>query len=633
MRITKKYLENKRLCENPHVHAYYTVSNLQLINFIARLLACALCLVLHGSALGAPGPSAGLPVQVLLYGAPLSEAWLAKSALPQDGPAPRQVWQQFLRKYNIPFEATTSVERLERSGAAVLLLPSAPLLTEREMAAVRAFRARGGALLSTWQTAVRDEQGGWRGYAHMESLLGVKVDGSTEKETDDTFLITHGDNPVSHHLGAAMRVWTERLPGYYPLRLQGGQTAAQMMDWSRTRVEGRSSAVVVFDERAGPGSSSSRVVTFGFPERLWQSADPSMLEPLAHNALTWLLRIPDAFVPAWPHPYRNAVLLAVDLANPPQPADLDLGKLVGPPGGRASYYTLTQYAADPEARAVLASIKTAGHELAYLADRFEGFKDLSTAAQAKRLDLMIEEGKAMGVTPGGGMHPPVDLYDATTVRLAQARAIGYVLVGQEGTEMRLPYFAPQAAVPAGAAAPVSAPPAPIVLLPRTHPGPEDLLAEGDSAAAMRAFLGELALAEQMGVLSVIQMLGESTLTKAQLAAIGADLKSRRARSWMASGAELASWWRARSRLVASVDTAASPPVLSVTVTGAGPLGEGATVWVNLPARDSALRLAPLPGTSALPAVAKVDTWRNAVLLKGMAPGTHRWQLSFERVAP
>ena len=338
LKLRKKCIFKTRyLCENlvdtsqprPYVT---TLKN----NTARRLLAAALAIVLNASAWAAPAQPAAAPAPVLLYGAPLSEAWLAKGPLRHAGPGPRQVWETFLRKYRIPFESSTSVERLEQSAAAVLLLPSAPLLTERELAAVRAFRARGGALLSTWQTGVRDEQGQWRGYGAMDALLGLKVAGSTEKEEDDTFLIAHGDNPVSHHLGAGMRLWLERAAGWYPLRLEGGQAAAQIMDWSRTRVEGRSSALVVFDEAAGAGGTASRAVTFGFPERLWQSADPTLIEPLAHNALTWLLRIPDAYVPAWPHPHRHAVLLAVDLANTPQDSDLDIGKLAAALGGRAS---------------------------------------------------------------------------------------------------------------------------------------------------------------------------------------------------------------------------------------------------------------------------------------------------------
>lgn len=173
----------------------------------------------------------------------------------------------------------------------------------------------------------------------------------------------------------------------------------------------------------------------------------------------------------------------------------------------------------------------------------------------------------------------------------------------------------------------------MVLLPRTHSGPEDLMAEGDAAAGMRTFLAELALAEQMGALSVVQMLGASTLTAAQMTTIAGDLKTRRGRSWMASGAELADWWRGRTRLVASIDTASAPPVLTVTISGTGPMNQGAAVWVNLPARDSAVRLAPLSGTTRAPAVAKVDDWRNAVLLQGMAPGTYQWHVLFGRVAP
>lgn len=558
---------------------------------------------------------------VLLYASPVTQAYFARAGI--DDKSAVQAWEHFLRKYKIPFMTTASVEALERSAAPVLLLPSAVALSEREMQAVVAFRANGGGVLSTWQTGVFNEKGEARGYAFMESALDVKVAGSTEADENDSFLIPSGDNPVSHYLPAGLRVWTERVKGWYPLRLAGQHTAARIMDWSRSAPEGKVTGGIVFGERGAPAQKASRAVAFGFPERLWTSADAKAIESLAHNALTWLLRIPDAYLAAWPHPYGSATVLAIDLADTPGDTDLDTARLVGDLGGKASFFVLSEHAAG--SADLLKKIPAQGHELGHLGDRFDGFKNQPPAVQVKRIDTMLAEMKAAGLDfASAGFHPPMESHDQATERALQERGFDYVIGGMDASEARLP--TPSSGAAAGGA------PGPLLILPRTQNGPEDWLAEGDAAAGMKNFFQESDIAERMGGLSILRIPGVTMLTGPQLAEIGAWLKQRRERMWLASAAQVAGWWRAREAIEASVDTGVAPPLLTVRIAAGAKLPRAAAVWVNLPEAGSRLRLAADGGTRLLPRTGQVDAWRDAVVLDGLPPGEYRWQLFFDRAA-
>lgn len=60
----------------------------------------------------------------------------------------------------------------------------------------------------------------------MCEVLDVQVVGDTQGEKDETYMVVHGDSPVSHRLEAGTRVWLERVPNQLPLRLVGKQEAA-----------------------------------------------------------------------------------------------------------------------------------------------------------------------------------------------------------------------------------------------------------------------------------------------------------------------------------------------------------------------------------------------------------------------
>jgi len=560
--------------------------------------------------------------RVQIYASPTTRARLTATGM--DASDSVRTWEVFLRKYRIPYQSVVSVEQLEKLQPGVLLLPSAIALTEREKQAVIDFRAKGGGVLSTWMTGVQNETGAWLGYGFMESALDAKVIGSNEGEKEDTFMILHGDNPVTHALPAGLRVWMEHAKDWYPLRMVGRQSAANIMDWSRSVASGKANSTIIFDERKQLSGRLSRSVVLGYPERLWRSGDPKALEAIAYNVLMWLLRQPDAYVPSWPYPYGSALMVAVAASDVMIDVDLLFAKMMEDTGGRATYYMLSENAA--KSARILQQIQAKGHEVAYHGDRFEGFKDQPAAVQNKRLGTMITEMKEAGFNlPGDtGFRAPMDSYDVTTEKLLQERAMGHYLSFMGTMDARLPYFAQTGA---GTVKPVK----PLVVLPRTQSPPEDLM-DTEPEVGMKTFLAELDLVDKMAGLAVVSVPAQSMLSKEQLTEMFDYLKASRSRIWLATATQVADWWRERERVSAALEPAAVGIQLKVSIKGAGPLGRAAAVWVNLPESGALLRLVPALGNTKVPKVANVDNWRNAVLLEGLAPGDYQWNVYFDRPA-
>ena len=500
----------------------------------------------------ASGPSASSESQVLVYASPTTAAYFSKVKV--ESRVNVQVWTTFLRKYQIPFQVVSSVDKLEASAASVLILPSLVALSEREKQAIVTLRARGVSVLASWLTGVRNEIGGDAGYGFMEKTLDVKVMGTTEAEAKDNFLLPHGDNPVTHFLPAGTRIWLDRVKGFYPLRLQGRHAAADIMDWSRVPVLGKESSTIVFDERVQPSGRASRSVVLGYTEKLWLSADPKQLEAIAHNSLMWLLRQPATYISAWPHPYRSAFVMAVEVAGAVSDVDLAYAKLLEAAGGRATYYVLGENAAKHANR--LNRLVTAGHEVAYLGDSYTDFSGHPEAVQSRRLDTMRKMVKDSGVeiTSDAGFHAPMDSFDKTTERLLKAGRFGHLLTASDASEARLPFFAAgqEGLDTAGGRKAM-------VVLPRTQSGPEDSVDHCQPEVGLKPFFNELERSEKMAGLSVVSVSVKSDLTDDQSAEIFAHLKTRRERMWLATAGQVADWWRERARVSARLESGGTGP--------------------------------------------------------------------------
>lgn len=553
---------------------------------------------------------------ILIYASSATRDYYAAVGI--DASFHTRAWEDLLRKNAIDYELLTSIDQLEGRASTVLVLASSVALSDREKQAIIGFQGRGGGVLASWLSGVRDERGTWRGFGFMESALGAKILGTTETDEDDTFLILHGDSPVSHHAPAGMRMWMERVNEWYPLRLEGRNIAANVMDWSRTLSAEKQSATIVFDEREQPSGKSSRTVVLGFPERLWVSADAQVLEPQVLDALMWALRQPSAYLSSWPAPYTSALVVAIDVADTMSDTDDRFGKLAVELGGHATYFILTEHA--KQAADLLKKIVADGHEVAFLGDRFEGYKDQSTGVQTKRIDSMLHEMKESGIDIGplAGFHPPSGSYDKTTERLISAKGFGYLVGGLESTESRLPA---KGATPSGTN---------MVVLPNTQSDLEDLITDGDAVGGLKLFLRDLDLTDKMAGISIIRIANRSAVTDAQFAEISSHLKSKQPRIWLSPASNIAQWWREHEKVKSKIDTTTQPARLTVTIDGDLPLRNAATVWVNLPYTDSTMRLVPQDTHAKLPKVTQVDAWRSAVVLSGLAPGEYIWYLYFDR---
>jgi hypothetical protein len=555
--------------------------------------------------------------QVLLYASPTTRAYF--SALGMDYQNGFANWENLLRRHDIQFELVSSLDSLKTAAPDVLLLPSAVALTDNEKRSIADFRERGGSVLASWLTGVRGESGQWLGFGFMEQTLNTKVLGNTEATADDTFVMPHGDNPVLHHLPAGLRVWIDRAPEWFALRLKGAHSAAEIMDWSRTVKTGNPSSVIAFDERVMASGRASRSVVLGYPERLWSANERGAMETIALDALNWLARQPDAYTAAWPWPFRSALVVAVDAADNLTEGALRYAKLAEELGGSASYFVSADQA--ESSAPVLKEIQSRGHEIAYLGDRFVGFKDQPADTQAQRLDSMVATVNAAGIDVGKspGFRAPMESYDAVTEGLLGERGFSY-LVGDPGSsQARLPVIVAGKESVNG-----------LVNLPRTQSGPDDALARGEWTMAVNDFADEFTLGQQMAGLGVIRIPGQSALSDSQWAEVARHMKANSPTRWTASAGRVAAWWRERARVRVTLDTEVAPPLLTVLVSGTESLRQPVTVLVNLPQTTSMLSLVGDADEAGTPKVLAFDKWRHAVILEGLAPGSHHWFLSFDR---
>ncbi len=565
-------------------------------------------------------PIAWVPI-VHLYASPTTENYLKSGGL--DAKNNLRIWEVFLRKYKIPFQLITSVDRLESLVSGVLLLPTSVALSAREKLAVVNFRAKGGSVLASWLSGVRGDRGEWLGFGFMESALDAKVVGDTRAEEEENFMMPYGDNPITHHLPAGMRVWLEVVKETYPLRLVGRNPAAHIMDWSRTFAPDKTGTVIVFDEKIQSTGRLSRSVVLGYPERLWLASDPKLLEAIAHNALTWLLRQPDIYKSAWPQTYRSAVVFAVDSTDEFNSADLDLANLLKKNGMLATYYALTQIVL--KSVPVLKQIQAQGHEIAFLADRFIGFRDQPAATQATRMNTMRMEMANSGlvIPADSGFHPPMDSYDKTTEQLIYANGFGHFVSFMDTTDASLPFIATSLGTNSSAITPT-------VVLPRTSSGPEDAMETGDAEEGLKAFLSELDLSQKMSSLSVLRLAQQTFITKEQWDDIFSHLKSPNAKTWVATAGQVADWWRERERVSFTLEPDPITPILSVTIKGNSPLKQAVALYVNLPESRNVMRLVSRTDSGNSVKIVAIDAWRSALVLNDLSPGTYRWQLYFDR---
>lgn len=554
--------------------------------------------------------------EVLIYFSPASRAYYRKGNL--DGDINVVLWERFLKKYNFPYRVLASIDELQQAQSGVLVLASDVALSTREQQLITQFRQRGGSLFASWLTGVRDESGAWQGFSYMESLLGIHVAGFTGPLEEDRYINPSGATAVSHSLPACQRVWTERAPGWFPLRVTGGHPAAQILTWSRQLETPQVSTTMVFDDTALANGQSSRMVFFGWPERLWMAASPQQNEALLYDSITWLLRRPDAYVATWPYPYRSAYMPAVYMADVFNDNDLPFAKFLKESKLQASYFVLG-FEVD-KSLAALQKIQALGHELGYEGDKYEAFKGQPLNEQLKRLDAMRAEIKTnkLDMPAAAGFYPPMDAVDSNTTQAALREPFLYQIVSMVASDSCVPQ------IQTGAR---SGQQSSLVLIPRLGRGAEEMLEDFDEPAVIISQEAELDAVDQAGGISVARFANQSLLSKETSHALINAALARKDHMWMTSGSKVAHWWLERARVSYEISGTTAAPQLAITVDGQGALNEDVAIWLNLPNRGATLQLIPVDGAPSLK-MATTDPDRVALLVRGLSPGHYAWSMRF-----
>lgn len=549
--------------------------------------------------------------KVWVYDSATTKSFLAKGGF--DAITAPIVWKRLLDRYQIPNEKLTNLKQLIQAEAGVLILPSAVALTHAEMQAIFDFRQRGGSILATWLSGVRDEHGQWLGFSFMEKALGVKVVGNTAGAKEVNYVLPHGNSPVTHSLRSGTRVWIPTDRALLPLRLEGGYSAASIGNWSRSAPTGIENSVIRYDEKSF-GSVRSRVVVFGFSDNVLISSKPEMIEAFIHNSLMWLLRVPNGYMANWPTPYRAAMVTAVSVNETMNQLDVKLEEKFDKAGIKASYFFLANNA--KPAVNILSTFKSKGHELAHQGDRFIGFKDVPLLEQGKRLDSMkkIKEELGLRLPERPGFYAPVESYDANTINVIRSRGFDYYIGIGDMSPDNLPELSPDSAM---------------VQLPRSQMGPEDLAEELDTDEAIQQFTNELSFVQRMNGLSVMRMPNQSAIFSLdEMSELVNKIGAFSSQVWMARASDIAAWWRSRQRVTAKISGDATKPELLIDIKGPERAPEGLTFWINSPRIGDQIRLTSSDASVSSPKTLLIDPWRIAIDLGGLSPGVHKFQLEF-----
>ena len=549
---------------------------------------------------------------VVLYTSPTSRDYLAKVSARQE--VLLKPWRDYFTEHKRAFKEVSDPAALADYKSSVIVVPAGVSLNDAERKAFTEHHRNGGSILATGPFGARDGAGIWVGWGLMEQLFGARVADEMGPGGEKNFLVMSGNVPITVAFPAGSRFWVGKAPEQ-ALRFEGaGQAAARFLDWARTP-DGKK-PVVAFGEK-----NNARWVLFGFSENAWDAA-PTPMRTLADGAIDWLQRQPKAEVAAWPGGYRAAHMITMNVDEPVENV-LSLASALDALKMRGTFFVVADAAA--KSPGTLKAL-TVGHEIAYHGDGLQPFKGQTKVDQARRVKDM-QQRLASSLRPDEritGFRAPGESYDARTEEVLQAAGFRYHAVDPNRSDARLPLFAKANKVN---------PQDDVVVLPRTQR--DDLVfLQGNEAnlndiiATMR---GELDLVIEEGALGMLSIHSrnfskESLLAQAVPAYLLA-LAEVKSQVWLATGTEVADWWRKRDNVRVTLSTLGKRFELEVSNVGEANV-EGATVNVYHP-RASSVIVTPTKAWMPDATVRRIDDFRSQVVFGSLGKGHYGYKLVFE----
>ena len=554
---------------------------------------------------------------IFLYRSPLTAAFFVQNGTNFDTLLLK--WQVYLKSHQVgKFKEVTRKQLLEGLPQGTLILGSAVVLDQSERDAIGKYAREGNSILATWGTGARDGKGQWAGYSFLEGMMDIKVDGLVKREEETWFLNLHGDSPLAFSQPAGRRFYLGKT-AESPIRFSAKNLSASYLNWERDLGVSGSSGAISFGETA-----EGRRVYIGYSESSWEYVSPDDLYPLLDSLFEWLRHRPQVFRANWPNAFLSAHLIEMDTEDKYENS-IHFAKDLSNAGMRGTFYSLTSISRKhPDLVKELAK----NHEIGYHGDVHVGFKGKTEDEQSRRLKNMVLQMKdsagesiAASIT---GFRAPTESYDKTTGIILRRIGVKHHVVDPSASDGRVPYFSD--------AERGIDPEQQIIHLPRTQSDDLNFKSRRYSNEMTETkMLEELDSVMKMGALGVLsvhsQNYGDGGSMAFATPAYLKKLSHNSSSAWVATGKEIADWWRARNRVAIKPRNKPEEPV-ALSVMSPGNV-KGMTLMVTNPKKEKPLKSIE-PSGGALPAyrIQAIDDYRTAIVFENLTAGDYRFNLHF-----
>jgi len=480
--------------------------------------------------LGAEASAAPEPFEVLLFASPRNAAWF-----PDDDyhPAAIRGWRRLLEASGARVRVIARAPELAAATPdQLLVLPETPCLSDEEREALEAHIRRGGSVVADWAVGARDGACRWRGWEVAMALADAE-DLREIPAREALFFTVPAGVPLSPGLDPGTRVGLRPDPSL-AARIPGARV--YWSDWALNPAPDESGGGADAAAVARRTEEGGRIAWFGF--RLGQGAtsrDSVLLERAVRNGVLWAAGRAVAQIAPWPHGARSALMVSVDVETQAGNAG-PTAELLAREAVPATWFTVSR---ELEDAGDLAPRLLAAGEVAAQTPDHAPVAGLPPGEQRVRLRRAVSDLEDWAGVRPGGLRPPEEAFDVATVE-AWGRAGGRYLMALNDARSGSPEL--HATTGDGA---------PIVLLPRLVKDDYNVFVQEGAIRSDRlaeAYADGMAKLRALGGLAVLsahtQMLDSPTrrdalVRSAAAARIQGDW-------WLASGGEIADWWRHRA---------------------------------------------------------------------------------------
>jgi hypothetical protein len=290
----------------------------------------------------------------------------------------------------------------------LLVLPEAPCLSSRELAAIREHLEAGGSLVSNWAVGARDQECDWRGWQTVAEFTDAQEVRELEVR-EALFLTVPAGTPLSPGLDPGTRI--ELRPAPVPaLRVPGPRV--YWSDWALNPAPDESGGGADVAATVTRTEAGGRTAWFGF--QLSHAATPldsARLDRLVQNGILWAVGRPTVSVAPWPEGKRAALLFVEDVEAEYENAAV-LARLLKELEVPGTFYVVSQLVKDDsELAGVLSS---AGEVGSHSADH-KPLVGLAREDQEARLRQGWTEVRDWAGTAPPGLRPPEEVFDLNTL--------------------------------------------------------------------------------------------------------------------------------------------------------------------------------------------------------------------------